>query len=265
MDKITELEKQIKTWENFNKNGELNEKITKAKEELENLKNGEVEEEINKDLLLCSHKDLLQGASNKQYNSYSYGIQLGFVDKERTNGEMNKYLYRNDIESRREELLADGIQVPSMRTLERDFKFLSQLGYVNIINTKSKGLCYIIQQSVDGKNYISISYNRWKKLITWTNKNMLRLYVVFEIKCNCNNYVMLTREYLCKCMGINPTEGNKKFIGTMVQGLERLGAIIIDRKHETIKIQDENGNTKYKNVTHNYYRLTTEKEFEDKK
>ena len=46
MDKITELEKQIKTWENFNKNGELNEKITKAKEELENLKNGEVEEEI---------------------------------------------------------------------------------------------------------------------------------------------------------------------------------------------------------------------------
>ena len=257
-----QLQEQIKMWEKFNFNGAYNEEIAKAKAQIEELELEELQEEKNLEtMMLCSHKDLIGETTNTQYVSYSFLVKMGFVDSgENPTGEYQKFLYAKDLESRREELISEGIKVPSKRVLEKDIKFLSQLGYVDIINTRNNGLCYIIRQSVDGKYFITIPYYKWRELVDCLNKSTIRLFVILSIKCNYIDYTMITREYLCKCLGIEPTINNQKYIGRAIKLLKKAGQIDVRQKRETIKL--DNGNLK--SVTHNYYRLTTYEEWKNK-
>lgn len=279
---IKELEKQIQTWKNLSMFQDFSKEIAEAETKIKELKQhkdinivvletkadtveadtveAEEEEEVKDyDMILCSHQGLIKGTTGKQYNSYSYGVNMGRVDNERVNGEMNKFLYAEDIEERRQELLNQGLKVPSKRVLENDFKFLSKLGYVNIINTRENGVCYILKQSIDSKYFTSIPLYKWKELVKVTNRNMLKLFTVVSIKCNCYDYEQITYEYLCKCMDIEPTEGNQKYIGTMVNALRKLG--MIDIQQETDVVWDNERNRKLVK-THYYYRLTTKEEYD---
>ena len=275
---IKELEKQIQTWKNLSMFQDFSKEIAEAEAKIEKLKQHkdiniviletetveteEIEEKadtIDYDMILCSHQELIKGTTGKQYNSYSYGVNMGRVDNERVNGEMNKFLYAEDIEERRQELLNQGLKVPSKRVLENDFKFLSKLGYVNIINTRENGVCYILKQSVDQKYFTSIPLFKWKELVISTNRNMLKLFTIISIKCNCYEFTQITHEYLCIAMGIEPTDGNQKYIGTMVNSLRKLGMIKINQKMD-VWYDEEKGK---KLVTkHNYYRLTTKEEYD---
>lgn len=219
--------------------------------------NDKIENNSEEELFLCTHNDLITQTTNKQYNSYSYALQLGYVDNERVNGELNKFLYRKDIEDRRKELEESGVKVPSKRVLEKDLKLLSELGFVSIINTRDNGVCYIIRQSVNSKYFTIISVYRWKKLVTWSNPAMLRLYAILSTKCNCINHTHLTRKYLCMRMGIEPTESNQNYITNLMEGLKRLCVVHVKTKKEVTKLD----NGKMKCVSHNYFRLTTEDEF----
>lgn len=286
---IQQLEKQIQTWKNLSMFGfgDYTKEIAEAETKIEEMKqqkdiniviletkadtvetetidddtvdNDTKADTIDYDMILCSHQELIKGTTGKQYNSYSYGVNMGRVDNERVNGEMNKFLYAEDIEERRQELLNQGLKVPSKRVLENDFKFLSKLGYVNIINTRENGVCYILKQSVDQKYFTSIPLFKWKELVISTNRNMLKLFTIISIKCNCYEFTQITHEYLCTCMGIEPTDGNQKYIGTMVNSLRKLGMIKINQKMD-VWYDEEKGK---KLVTkHNYYRLTTKEEYD---
>lgn len=212
------------------------------------------------DILLCTHKPLLDGTTGKQYNSYSQGCVMGRADyKESVSGEMDKFLYAKDIENRRQELISQGVKVPSRRTLEKDFKFLEKLGYVNIINSRENGVCYRFSQSIEGKYFADIPLYKWKELVVSTNRNMLKLFTIISIKCNYEDFTQITHEYLCIAMDIEPTDGNQKYIGTMVNSLRKLGMIKINQKMD-VWYDEEKGK---KLVTkHNYYRLTTKEEYD---
>ena len=257
-----QLQEQIKMWEKFNFNGAYNEEIAKAKAKIEELEREELQEKKDiETMMLCSHKDLIGETTNTQYVSYSYLVKMGYVDNgENPTGEYQKYLYDKDLENRRQELMNEGVKVPSRRVLLRDIKFLSKLGYVDLINTRANGLCYIIRQSVDGKYFTTIPYYKWRELTESTNKNMMRLFVILSHKCNCVDYTMITREYFCKCLNIEPTEGNQNYIGRLTNSLKKLGLIYMKTDKEVITL--ENGITKC--VKHNYYRLTTYEEWKNK-
>ena len=281
---IKELEKQIQTWKNLSMFQDFSKEIAEAEAKIEELKQHkdiniviletetveteEIEETkadtvkadtIDYDMILCSHQELIKGTTGKQYNSYSYGVNMGRVDNERVNGEMNKFLYAEDIEERRQELLNQGLKVPSKRVLENDFKFLSKLGYVNIINTRENGICYILKQSVDSKYFTSIPLYKWKELVVVTNRNMLKLFTIISIKCNCYEFTQITLKYLCIAMDIEPTHANENYISTMVNALRKLG--MIDIEQEVDVVWDEEKGKKV-TKTHNYYRLTTKEEYD---
>ena len=278
---IQQLEKQIQTLKNMSMFQDFSKEIAEAEAKIEELKQHkdiniviletvetetveaeEIEEKadtIDYDMILCSHQELIKGTTGKQYNSYSYGVNMGRVDNERVNGEMNKFLYAEDIEERRQELLNQGLKVPSKRVLENDFKFLSKLGYVNIINTRENGVCYILKQSIDSKYFTSIPLYKWKELVVVTNRNMLKLFTIISIKCNCYEFTQITLKYLCIAMDIEPTHANENYISTMVNALRKLG--MIDIEQEVDVVWDEEKGKKV-TKTHNYYKLTTKEEYE---
>ena len=174
----------------------------RAKVEVETEEEAEEIEEENDtinfdyDILLCTHKPLLDGTTGKQYNSYSQGCVMGRADyKESVSGEMDKFLYAKDIENRRQELISQGVKVPSRRTLEKDFKFLEKLGYVNIINSRENGVCYRFSQSIEGKYFADIPLYKWKELVVSTNRNMLKLFTIISIKCNYEDFTQITLKY----------------------------------------------------------------------
>lgn len=212
------------------------------------------------DILLCTHKPLLDGTTGKQYNSYSQGCVMGRADyKESVSGEMDKFLYAKDIENRRQELISQGVKVPSRRTLEKDFKFLEKLGYVNIINSRENGVCYRFSQSIEGKYFADIPLYKWKELVVSTNRNMLKLFTIISIKCNYEDFTQITLKYLCIAMDIEPNHANENYLSIMVNSLRKLG--MIDIEQEVDVVWDEEKSKKV-TKTHNYYRLTTKEEYE---
>ena len=102
---------------------------------------------------------------------------------------------------------------------------------------------------------------KWRELVISTNKELLRLYTVISMHkdISTTNYVLMTLEYLCKCMDIEPTEGNKKYISTATNSLFKLGMIDIEQED---RIVFEDGQRK--NKTYNFYRLTTYEEWKEK-
>lgn len=256
VDELRYIESMLNELDNSTLGADTVEIEAEAEEEV---KAEEYENNEEYDMILCTDQGLIKGTTGKQYNSYSYGVNMGRVDNERVNGEMNKFLYASDIEERRQELLDEGLKVPSRRVLENDFKFLSKLGYVDIINTRENGVCYILKQSKDGKYFTTIPLYKWKELVKVTNRNMLKLFAVVSIKCNCNDYEQITLQYLCTCMGIEPTHANENYISTMVNALRKLGMIDIQQEVDII-YSEEAGKKLVK--THNYYRLTTKEEYD---
>lgn len=199
---------------------------------------------------------------NDVYKNITTGLVIGYVNK--NNDDMYKYLYEKDIDKRLEELKNEGIKTPSKKRIVKDFmQIYEQLGvdYIDICSTKENGLCYMIKQSVDGKYFTTIPLFKWKELINHTNKEILRLFAVISMnkKISENDYVLMTREYLCKCMDIEPTEGNKKYIGDACNVLFKLGHIDIETE-DTVEFIDGKRVPK----TYNWFRLTTHEEWECK-
>ena len=205
-----------------------------------------------------------QRNKNDVYKNLSVATVCGKV-VDNMDGEFTKLLYEKDIDEQLEKLKAEGVKkLPSKSRLTKDLTLISnQLGaeVVDIKNTRENGLCYIIKQSYTGKYFAPIPLYKWRELVNFTNKEVLRLYMVISMHkdISTTNYVLMTLEYLCKCMDIEPTEGNKKYISTCVNGLFKLGLIDIEQED---RIVFEDGQRK--NKTYNFYRLTTYEEWKEK-
>lgn len=201
---------------------------------------------------------------NDVYKNLSIGLVCGKV-VDNMDGEFAKVLYEKDIDERLEQLKNEGVtKLPSKSRLTKDLTLISnQLGaeVVNIVNTRDNGLCYIIKQSYTGKYFAPIPLYKWRELVVSTNKELLRLYMVISMHkdISTTNYVLMTREYLCKCMDIEPTEANQKYIGIAINSLFKLGMIDVEQED---RIEFEDGQRK--NKTYNFYRLTTYEEYEEK-
>lgn len=242
----------------------------------------ETEEEVKvdkidfkQDVFLPTHEDIRnnnieekgrgrQRNKNDVYKNLSIGLVCGKV-VDNMDGEFAKVLYEKDIDERLEQLKNEGVtKLPKKNRLIKDLTLISnQLGaeFVNIVNTRDNGLCYIIKQSYTGKYFAPIPLYKWRELVISTNKELLRLYTVISMHkdISTTNYVLMTREYLCKCMDIEPTEANQKYIGIAINSLFKLGMIDVEQED---RIEFEDGQRK--NKTYNFYRLTTKEEYEEK-
>ena len=205
-----------------------------------------------------------QRNKNDVYKNLSIGLVCGKV-VDNMDGEFAKVLYEKDIDERLEQLKNEGVtKLPKKNRLIKDLTLISnQLGaeFVNIVNTRDNGLCYIIKQSYTGKYFAPIPLYKWRELVISTNKELLRLYTVISMHkdISTTNYVLMTREYLCKCMDIEPTEANQKYIGIAINSLFKLGMIDVEQED---RIEFEDGQRK--NKTYNFYRLTTYEEYQAK-
>ena len=205
---------------------------------------------------------------NDIYTNLIIGCLIGRVDSEykRKDGKNRQYtevLYEKDIDKRLQELKDQGYKVPSKTRLTKDLKLLNkQLGikYVDIVNTPS-GIAYRIAQSYEGKYFTVVPIYKIKELTLCSNKEMLRLFITISMHkdISTENYVSMSRSYLCKCMDIEVTEGNLNYIGTMTTALMKLGLIDILVDDLTFY---ENG--QYVSKPINHYRLTTYEEFQEK-
>lgn len=242
----------------------------------------ETEEEVKvdkidfkQDVFLPTHEDIRnnnieekgrgrQRNKNDVYKNLSISCVIGKV-VDNMDGEFAKVLYEKDIDERLEQLKNEGVtKLPKKNRLTKDLTLISnQLGaeFVNIVNTRENGLCYIIKQSKEGKYFTSIPLYKWRELVISTNKELLRLYTVISMHkaISTTNYVLMTREYLCKCMDMEPTEANQKYIGIATTSLFKLGMIDIEQED---RIEFEDGQRK--NKTYNFYRLTTYEEWKEK-
>ena len=202
---------------------------------------------------------------NDVYKNITTGLVMGYVNDRKDGDEMYKYLYEKDIDKRLEELKNEGIKkLPSKKRIIKDFmQIYEQLGvdYIDICSTKENGLCYLIKQSFEGKYFTTIPLFKWKELMNHTNKEILRLFAVISMnkKISENDYVLMTREYLCKCMDIEVNEGNMNYIGSMCNVLFKLGHIDIEVE-DVVEFIDGKRVPK----TYNWFRLTTQKEWEEK-
>ena len=252
---------------------EANEYEEIEEEEEEEVKVDKID--FKQDIFLPTHEDIRNNSieekgrgrqrnRNDVYKNLSISCVIGKV-LDNMDGEYTKVLYENDIDERLEQLKNEGVsKLPSKSRLTKDLTLISkQLGaeFVNIVNTRENGLCYIIKQSKEGKYFTSIPLYKWRELVISTNKELLRLYTVISMHkdISTTNYVLMTREYLCKCMDIEPTEANQKYIGIAINGLFKLGLIDIEQED---RIVFEDGQRK--NKTYNFYRLTTKEEYEEK-
>lgn len=205
-----------------------------------------------------------QRNTNDVYKNLSISCVIGKV-VDNMDGEFTKLLYEKDIDEQLEKLKAEGVtKLPKKNRLTKDLTLISnQLGaeLVDIVNTRENGLCYIIKQSKEGKYFTSIPLYKWRELIISTNKELLRLYTVISMHkaISTTNYVLMTREYLCMCMDMEPSEANQNYIGIATTSLFKLGLIDIEQED---RIVFEDGQRK--NKTYNFYRLTTYEEYEAK-
>lgn len=202
---------------------------------------------------------------NDVYKNTTIGLVMGYVGDRNEGEDMYKYLYEKDIESRLEELKSQGVnKVPSKKRIIKDFMQInSQLGadFIDIINTRENGLCYIIKQSVGNKYFTTIPLYKWKELANNTNKEMMRLFATISMHkdISTNTSVIMTREYLCKCMNIEPTLGNKNYISEATNSLFKLGLVDIETE-DRIELVDGKRVSK----TYNWFRLTTYDEWKEK-
>lgn len=214
---------------------------------------------------LLTHDDFLSNSKGGEFNTYSLLVSIGYVNKERSCLDMEKYLYENNLEEKLEELKKGGVKVPSIKTIKRHIKKLSNITInnqddftvINIINTPN-GIAYQIKQSYNGAYYYSIPYKQMVELINFTNSNVLKLYCILTYTCNQKGFIPVTRDYLCRKMGFENTRGNHNKISIMLSGLKKLGYIHIRQEHKTEPL--DNGNLKSK--TFNYIKLTTYAEWE---
>lgn len=250
-------------------------------EETEEIEEEEEEEvkvdkiDFKQDVFLPTHEDIRNNDieekgrgrkrnTNDVYKNLSISCVIGKV-VDNMDGEFTKVVYEKDIDERLEQLKNEGVtKLPSKSRLTKDLTLINnQLGaeFVNIVNTRDNGLCYIIKQSYTGKYFTSIPLYKWRELVISTNKELLRLYTVISMHkdISTTNYVLMTREYLCKCMDMEPTEANQKYIGIATNSLFKLGMIDIEQED---RIEFEDGQRK--NKTYNFYRLTTYEEWKEK-
>ncbi|EGT2203408.1 hypothetical protein DFW37_17855 [Clostridioides difficile] len=70
-----------------------------------------------------------------------------------------------------------------MRTLKAKLKYLEEKNILATKNT-SRGLIYIINYSKDRKYYVTINHKILRKLLLYTNKDVIRVYIVLKVQCD---------------------------------------------------------------------------------
>lgn len=210
--------------------------------------------------ILPTHKSVMTNITNKEYKTVATLVHVSNYNKE--GEQMEAYVYEKDLEEKLNELKEEGAKVPSMKTVKRHIKKLSNItindnkAFVTIENTKN-GIVYKIAQNYEGKFFVTIPIKQARELIVATNDNLLKVFAIFCYKCNEEGFTLITRSYLCEGLGKEPTEKNKDNISTITNVLLKLGYIKVKREHLLEKTDE--GKTIVKNV--NYYRLATYEEW----
>lgn len=215
--------------------------------------------------ILPTHSDVMTNTTSKQYNTLGMLVCKSNFNKK--SNRMEAYLYEKDLENKLDELKAEGIKIPCLKTIKRHIKELTKITIgdnseqlIRIENTPN-GIVYKIQQNYNGKYFVSIPCKQLKELLIGTNNNILKLFCIFNYKCIETEWTPITRSYLCKGMGLTEGESSENYISIAIGVLKKLGYIKVKTEHLTII--DDNG----KLIPHdrNYYKLTTFEEWENKK
>ena len=216
--------------------------------------------------ILPTHKEIMTNTSAKEYKTLGMIISKSNFNKE---GEkMEAYIYEKDLKNKLDELKAEGIKIPSMKTIKRHIKALSKImieGEAKLITIENSpnGIVYKIAQNYEGKYFTTIPYEQMKELLILTNNEVLKLYCIikYTVEANENKYTPITRSYLVRHMGLTEGEASENYLSIAINGLKKLGHIKIKVEH--IKEIDEQGNTICKD--RNYFQLATFEEWKNKK
>ena len=142
----------------------------------------------------------------------------------------------------------------SRQTLYRRLKYLEEK---NILITKNtdRGLVYIINYSLDGKYYVTIHHRILKNLLEYTNKDVIKVYILLKIQCDVlGNKRPMSNAYLCSLLGYSPnSKNNLEHIGKWTNILANNGFI---EKIQKRILKEENGKKVIDRVD-TYYKVNT--------
>lgn len=185
------------------------------------------------------------------------------------NMEFTNYVYEdrlhNELEYTNKLRVKDGKKAKDTRTVQRHIKYMKDCGldFIDKKTTSDGAVYYVLRASKDDSPYVTIPYCQLKELITFTNKNILKLLVFLKYqcrKCKAGEFKPMDRAYIAKGIGL-AYKYNKSLddITIMVKGLAKLGMIEI---METIKKDIVNGKEQVKTVYS--YRICTLEEYKIK-
>lgn len=210
-------------------------------------------------LPLNTHKDTLYNVSNTLYRTYCFLI-LNSHNGKLVGMEGMNYLYKNKLDEIVKDLQENcGFKI-SKRTLESHLKLLSKLDIplVNVVNTPS-GIAYQINFSTDGKYYKYVPYEILQKLVNFTNKDVIKLYMVFLVQLDTDSFKKMDRGFLARQTGLSDkAKKNLDVISQRVEGLSDLG--LIEVKFDTESYYDKE-QEKIITKTMKYYRLRSLEEY----
>lgn len=206
-----------------------------------------------------THKETLSKVSNTVYRTYCFLI-LNSHNGKLVGMEGMNYLYKNKLDEIVKDLEENSGFKISKRTLESHLKTLAKLEIplVNVVNTPS-GIAYQINFSTDGKYYKYIPYEILQKLVNFTNKDVIKLYMIFLVQLSTDSFKQMDRGYLARQTGLSDkAKKNLDVISQRVEGLSDLGLIEVKFDTETFFDKDQN---KFITKTMKYYRLRTLEEY----
>lgn len=140
----------------------------------------------------------------------------------------------------------------SQITLSRKLKYLEEKNILTTKNTEH-GFVYVINYSIDSKDYVKINREILISLIKNTNKFAIKLYILLKIHCDTLENVPISNTDLCKELGYSVSSNRSiSKISSTINLLVEMG--FIDKLSTRIYGINEHGKKIIRKVD-TYYRL----------
>lgn len=151
-----------------------------------------------------------------------------------TKGENHRYIYHKDVMLNKDML--ETLSGNKMDAIIKTIKKLIKLeGDLIIAKTTENGIIYQINfLDKNGREYVLIEEKILKKIMTFTNNNVLKVYILLKYRCGYDGRI-ITRDDICTNIGLSPkSHKNLQVITQMLTGLEQVGLIEINNIYDKI-------------------------------
>lgn len=151
-----------------------------------------------------------------------------------TKGENHRYIYHKDVMLNKDML--ETLSGNKMDAIIKTIKKLIKLeGDLIIAKTTENGIIYQINfLDKNGRKYVLIEEKILKKIMTFTNNNVLKVYILLKYRCGYDGRI-ITRDDICTNIGLSPkSHKNLQVITQMLTGLEQVGLIEINNIYDKI-------------------------------